>query len=106
MTDEANKYDSGKLRYDLVPVIAFRGDAEIFTYGAGKYGDHNWEKGLNYSRLFAAVMRHLLAWRSGEDTDPESGLHHIKHARVNLAMILATDSCFDDRTAKGDIKDR
>jgi predicted HAD superfamily Cof-like phosphohydrolase len=99
MTDEATKHDSGKLRYDLVPVVAFLSDAEVFTYGAGKYGDRNWEKGLDYTRLFAAVMRHLLAWRGGEDIDPESGLHHLKHARANLAMILATGNSHDDREA-------
>ena len=43
---EGLKYDGGKLRYDLVPVSAIEGDAEVFTYGAEKYGAHNWEKGI------------------------------------------------------------
>jgi hypothetical protein len=92
-----NKNDDGKLRYALVPASAFEGDAEVFTYGAGEYGDRNWENGIHYTRLFSAAMRHLIAWHGGEDIDPESGLNHLKHARVNLAMILAQGPEWDDR---------
>jgi hypothetical protein len=94
---KAIKHDTGKLRYDLVPTVAFKGDAEVFTYGAAKYSDRNWEKGLNYTRLYSAAMRHMVAWRDGEDEDTESKIHHLKHARANLAMILALEMDWDDR---------
>jgi hypothetical protein len=88
---EGLKYDDGKLRYDLVPVSAISGDAEVFTYGARKYGDRNWERGIAADRLFAAAMRHIMSWRDGEITDGESRLHHLKPARANLAMLLEYD---------------
>ena len=103
------KFDSKKLRYDLVPLVAFQGDAEVLTFGAKKYGDRNWEQGIGYLRLYAAAMRYLLAWRGGEDIDPESGLHHLAHARVNMAMIMALSDEWDDRNegnrAENSLKD-
>jgi hypothetical protein len=87
-----NKEYGGKLRYDLVPPIASRSDAEVFTYGAGKYGDRNWEKGIDPEFMYAAAMRHIMAWRTGNSIDEESGIHHLAHARVNLAMIMAQET--------------
>ena len=34
-------------------------------------------------------MRHLNAWRAGQDNDPESGLSHIDHVLANAAMLAA-----------------
>jgi hypothetical protein len=58
------------------------------TFGAGKYDDHNWEKGLEFDRLYAACQRHLLAHREGEALDPESGLPHLYHAFCTLGMMV------------------
>jgi len=33
-------------------------------------------------------MRHLNAWRLGESIDPESGLHHLKHALTNVIFLM------------------
>lgn len=71
------KHDSGKLRYDLIPVHPLRLIAEVFTMGAEKYAPRNWEKGMSYSRIVGALMRHLEAWRSGETHCPEDGQHHL-----------------------------
>jgi hypothetical protein len=81
------KNDTGKLRYDLVPVIALIGVAEGMTMGAEKYGDNNWQ-GVNPERYYAALMRHLIAWRQGETNDPESGLNHLKHVLTNTVFLL------------------
>ncbi len=81
------KHDSGKLRLDLIPTEAIRGLGEVFTFGAVKYGDRNWELGLDPDRVYAALERHLLAWREGEAIDPESGLPHLAHALTNAAML-------------------
>ena len=91
--DEAKKgikYDQGKLRYDLVPVEAHEALAEVFTYGASKYGDNNWQ-GVESDRYIAALFRHINAWRKGERSDLESGLHHLKHALTNIAILLHKD---------------
>jgi hypothetical protein len=83
-----NKYDEGKPRIDLVPPAAITAAARVFTYGARKYGDHNWKDGIAFSRLYSALWRHMLAWWDGENLDVESGLPHLSHALVNLCMII------------------
>ena len=80
------KHDSGKLRYDLIPSKALAGIANVLTYGATKYGDRNWEQGIDFDRLYAAHQRHIESYRQGEVLDPESKLNHILHAITNLVM--------------------
>jgi hypothetical protein len=84
----ARKGDEGKTRYDLVPVEFTESEAEVFTFGAWKYGERNWELGLDPGRLYAAAMRHIQAHRKGELRDPESGLCHLAHARWNLGAMM------------------
>lgn len=86
------KHDQGKLRLDLIPPEMHRALGEVLTFGAGKYGDRNWEQGLDLDRLYAANQRHLLAHREGETIDPESGLPHLYHAFCNLGMMLTLEA--------------
>lgn len=90
MEKAAIKYDQGKSRYELLPSDALEGIARVFTYGAEKYGVRNWEKGLSWSRLFGATMRHLWAWWRGEETDMESGFSHLDHAAASILMLSAS----------------
>ena len=81
------KHDQQKARVDLIPARALLDVGMIFTHGAQKYGDRNWQEGIEFSRLFGAAQRHLLLWKSGEDIDTDSGLPHLAHALTNLFMI-------------------
>jgi len=81
------KNDSGKLRYDLDSVPATRERVAVLTHGAQKYGDRNWEQGIKYSRIYAALQRHLTAFWDGEDMDQESGLSHLAHASCELMFL-------------------
>lgn len=74
------KHDKGKARMDLLSPIAIEATAQVLTYGAEKYDARNWESGLDYGRVYAALQRHLNAWWSGQDKDPESDLSHLDHA--------------------------
>ena len=85
---EGTKYDKGKLRMDLWPPEAIEGGAEVLTYGASKYEDRNWESGIKYSRVFAALMRHLWAWWAGRPIDTESGISHLKHALCCIVFLV------------------
>lgn len=78
-TPKGLKYDQDKPRMDLLDSDALLGLAKVLTFGAQKYDAHNWRGGIKYSRLIAAIHRHLAAINSGEDIDPESGLPHIDH---------------------------
>ena len=83
------KLDSEKLRYDLIPPDALEELAKVYTFGARKYGDRNWEKGLRWGRVFGAVFRHFIAWAKGEDADEETGLHPLAHAAWGCLTLLA-----------------
>lgn len=82
------KFDSGKPRMELIPAEAVEEIAEVFTFGAKKYGDHNFKKGITYGRLLGALLRHVFAFVRGEDLDPETGKSHIAHAGCCCMMLL------------------
>lgn len=83
-----DKYDSGKLRYDLIPAYPIEQLAAVFTFGAKKYDDWNWTKGIVFSRLIGSLFRHLWAFVRGIDNDHESGLPHLAHVMWNAAALL------------------
>ena len=56
----------GKPRYDLIPVEGLRRLADLYARGAEKYDENNWQKGQPYSRVYASLFRHLIAWREGD----------------------------------------
>ena len=85
------RYNAGKLRYDLIPTDVMREVARVFTYGAGKYAERNWERGQKFSVPDASAARHNAAFKMGERTDAESQCHHLAHAIVNLMFELAYD---------------
>ena len=86
---EGVKFDTGKLRMDLLPPDALEALGRILTDGAAKYGAHNWSKGMAWSRPYAALLRHLLAWWGGQDTDPESGHPHLWHVLTNAVFLTS-----------------
>ena len=64
-------------RHDLIPQEALAELATHYGVGARKYDDHNWRKGYDWSKSYAALQRHARAFWSGEDLDPETGSKHI-----------------------------
>lgn len=82
------KHDTGKPDLSLVPLVAIEQIAKALMYGEKKYGRYNYLKGFDSNRLIAASLRHVTAWNSGEDNDPESGLSHLAHALAGLSMLL------------------
>lgn len=98
--DKAMKYDGEKVRLDLLPVAPLLGVGRVLTFGAQKYGARNWEKGFDWSRCYAAALRHLFAWWSGETPDDETGLNHLDHAICELMFLrefAETHPELDDR---------
>ena len=87
-TSEGRKDDSGKTPWHLMPPDALNQIAQVLEFGANKYGDRNWEKGMNWSRPFSALMRHMWAWWRGESRDPETGLSHLAHAGCCILFLL------------------
>lgn len=85
---EGKKFDDGKDRIELFPPEALFAISRVLTLGARKYDDRNWEKGMEWSRMFGACMRHLWAWWRGEDKDPETGYSHLWHAGCCIVFLI------------------
>lgn len=85
---QGKKNDAEKVPMDLLSHEALVEIAKVFGFGAKKYARHNYRGGIAYSRLVAAAYRHLGAFNSGEDVDPESGLPHVAHLGCCVVMLL------------------
>jgi hypothetical protein len=85
----------------IIPPEAMEELAKVLTHGATKYEDHNWARGMKWSRVFAALMRHMWSWWKGESVDPETGYSHLSHALCNLVFLVTYEQRkmkqFDDR---------
>jgi len=100
----ARRDNAGKIRHDLLHPRATRDMAEVFTFGAAKYGDYNWQRGMEWTKMIASAKRHLNAIESGIDYDDESGLLHVAHLAANIHMLNAYYYIHpqgDNRTRRG-----
>lgn len=104
MIEQGAKYDTGKPDYSLLPSDSLVDLVRVYEHGVRKYGRNNWRKGLLYSRIFAAIMRHLWAWWKGsERNDEDEGLRHLAQAAWGCITLLEYTriegqySKFDDR---------
>lgn len=86
---EGIKHDQHKIRWDLVPYDAVNEIAKVLTFGASKYEARNWEKGMDWSRAFGALQRHLTRWFHGQDKDKETRLTHLSNAGCCLFFLLS-----------------
>ena len=68
---------------------------EVTSYGAKKYSPDNYknEKIESYINSF---FRHFIAWKKGQELDPESGLPHLHHMLTNISFMV----CIDKNTIK------
>jgi hypothetical protein len=83
------KADQGKLQWCLLPLKYLRGVVRVLMKGAAKYSPHNWRAGMPWSQTYNAALRHLDAFWSGEDVDPETGESHLDHALCCLLFLRA-----------------
>ena len=96
---EGTKFDGDKLRYDLIPPGPLKKLAFVYTMGAKKYDDRNWEKGIKFCRLFGALTRHAWQWFAGEryDSDGQHHLSSVAWCAFSLMELEETKPEFDDR---------
>lgn len=89
MSDEkGRKDDNGKTQYHLLNWKHVEDDAKVLAFGARKYAPDNWKLVENpVERYRDALIRHLTAYMAGEEIDPESGLPHLAHVRVNASFL-------------------
>lgn len=108
------KHDGEKVRLDLIPPEAIYALGTILTFGARKYADRNWEEGMDWGRVFGALMRHLWSWWGGrgptaksflfDSSDEETKHSHLWHALCCVVFLVAyeergvgTDDRKDDK---------
>lgn len=85
------RHNSGKDRWDLLPLDAVEQVVKVLTKGAVKYQPRNWERGMSMASVQASLQRHLVRRALGEINDPESGLPHLAHLACNALFLLAYD---------------
>jgi len=73
----------GKGRFDLISPWAEARLAGVYERGAAKYGDRNWEKGLNISRFIDSAKRHINQYLKGM-TDED----HLAQAAWNIVGAI------------------
>ncbi len=98
--EKGDRFNSGKLEWGLVPMKALEPMIRVLMFGKKKYDAWNWTKGLSWTQTYESMQRHLNAFMSGENDDPESGLHHIGHILCNalfLSYMIMTGKGTDDR---------
>lgn len=86
---DEHKFDADKPDWSLLPLAEVEQVVDVLTYGADKYTRSGWRMVPEpRERYFSALMRHLAAWRRGEQLDPETGMHHLAHAATNCLFLL------------------
>lgn len=102
------RYNTGKIKWSLVSWKALEPMVQVLMFGATKYDDWNWTKGMKYTEVYESLQRHLNAFIQGEDNDKESKLSHVGHILCN-AMFLSYMTIFrkdlDDRFKIKTLKD-
>jgi len=99
--ENAARFSEGKIRHDLVPPWPIDELAKVYTYGAIKYDDDNWRKGLAWKKnVIGPLLRHLWKWIRGEIIDEESGCHHLAMVMWQCCALMEYERCSigqDDR---------
>jgi hypothetical protein len=89
------KGEAGKLKcpLHLLPPFAQTQTAWVLALGNRKYGPWNWRGAKVEAMTYVgAILRHMNAWASGEDIDPESGRSHLAHIAASCFILMdATD---------------
>lgn len=104
--NEGVKHDEEKTKFHLIPDYPLEELAKLYTEGAKKYEDWNWKKGMKWSRVFSALLRHLYAWRRGIRYDDETSREHLSAVMWACCTLMEYERLGlgeDDRPCKQDL---
>lgn len=87
--EQGLKDKKGKRRWELLDLSLIEPLVDILQFGAEKYEPNSWQNVEDPENTwYAALMRHMAAWRKGEKIDPESHLPHLAHIMCNAMFLL------------------
>lgn len=95
---EGVKLDGGKPPLHLIAPDFLYAVADILDFGAKKYAPRNWEKGMDWSRVYRAAIGHLFDWFMRKGPDPETGKSHLWHAACCIMFLV----CYELRNTGND----
>jgi hypothetical protein len=92
----------GKAPLDyLESAVCDPSEARVMFSGAQKYGRRNFrDSTIKATTYVGALRRHVNAFASGEDIDPDSGEPHLAHIRACCAVLMSAQDAgtyHDDR---------
>lgn len=83
-----------KAPMSCVPASLTVNAAPVFALGAKKYGRYNWrDYPIQEKAYIEALERHLLAYKDGQELDPESGCSHLAHLIAGAGIVLDALAC-------------
>ena len=90
MKKKALRYNTGKLRWQNVPLYLFEDVIKVGEFGEKKYNTFNYMKGFPMNELLDSLKRHLVAFENPHksDEDPESGVSHLASVAWNAVVAL------------------
>ena len=86
-TDKSLRFNEGKIQTKEIDPAFILGIGAVLTKSRVKYESYNWAKPTDWSVPYESLIRHLLAFQSGEDLDPEDGCHHLLKVAVNVMFL-------------------
>jgi hypothetical protein len=99
-SQEFNAAESGAQREALgvpymkqLPLEGLAAGAAALEYGAQKYSDRNWEKGLPWQQMIDSLKRHIDDFERGRDYDDGSdgsGMHHVCMIMAGALMLSSS----------------
>jgi diadenosine tetraphosphatase ApaH/serine/threonine PP2A family protein phosphatase len=90
-----NKSETGAMReaigvpyFRQLPLEALAAGAAALEYGAQKYDNRNWEKGLPYQQMIDSLKRHIADFERGRDYDDAEGGSGLPHVALIMSSAL------------------
>lgn len=94
---EGVKFDTEKMKWNLVVWEFFEAVVRVLMFGAKKYAPENWKHvDGRRERYQNALIRHVVAYVKGEAVDRETGESHLACAGCNLMFLFWMDMTDDN----------
>ena len=90
MSDRAERFNEGKLRWRNFPMFLLRPLMEVAQYGEGKYATFNFLRGGDQLQYLDCIKRHLDKYEDPRlpDEDDESKVNHLSHVAWNALVAI------------------